>query len=649
MLAMGLAGWVSVMLVGAVDAPISAVTVYSDRARVTRTAHVSPHGTLKVELPLLPDSVDPSTVRLTAKGARVERIDLGHVDADDFPSAAAKKLLDALDDLDDQVRLAVGEQQAALAVMRSVEQIQPQLPAGDAQHPLPRLDPAGWGASIAFVTHERDALQARARAASIKADALHRQEETLLEKARALGVRRAGGYRVTATVTGHGQATLSLTYLARRAAWRPVYDLTLDPDRGQVGVAFAAQVTQQTGEDWDRAALTLSTAVPATATRLPKLTTWKIGARDRFIPVATPAPERVSPPPQAVPPPEPVDLEALAVRQRLAARLSQGIARTAALDDSPAESAVGDADVLGGAVGRGGLSFDERKPAPPAPPRQSSRRYAPAKPSAEPVPSAVRAKATADAPRGVREEEDLSLDQKKARGRAGAGASFGLSPPPSYVAPRFAPDTAVALAGGYDLTFQAVQPASIQSGGGAKRVALFARTWPVRVERKLFPALAPDAYLVAELQNPEATALPGGHANLFVGRDPAGTAQLQVVAPGEPFTLPLGIDRALRPVRNVKVVEAEKGLFGKDRVRRYDVTDELANPYAVPITVKLYDQFPVTDDAHVEAKLLSTAPYAAQDLEKGTLEWDLTLPPHGKTQVAFTYSLRTPTDYRLHQ
>jgi uncharacterized protein (TIGR02231 family) len=225
---------------------------------------------------------------------------------------------------------------------------------------------------------------------------------------------------------------------------------------------------------------------------------------------------------------------------------------------------------------------------------------------------------------------------------------MSLSPPGGYVAPAFAADLAAAQAGGYALSYDALRPESVATGKSA-RVALFTQSWPVSVERKLFPGLTQESFLVAELKNPSQEPLPGGHANLFVGADPAGVAQLKLVSPQEGFTLPLGIDRAIKPVRNVKVVDAEKGVIGKDDLSEYRVTIEVANPYDLPIQTRIHDQWPITDDKNVEVKLLKTEPYATQDKVKGALEWRVPVPARGKTTVEFDYSIRRPKSWLLHQ
>jgi len=246
----------------------------------------------------------------------------------------------------------------------------------------------------------------------------------------------------------------------------------------------------------------------------------------------------------------------------------------------------------------------------------------------------------------------------RAAGRLGASrqpqapaSGVGLGPPPSYRPPPLPASSAAAAAGGYDLLYKSARAETVGSGQGTRRVALFARQWPVTVERKIFPALVPEAFLVAELKNPSGQPLPAGNANLFVGEDPAGTAQLKLVAPGEELTLPLGLDRAIRAVRNVRLVQTETGfIIGKEEVGEYVVTIELANPYPVPVPITVVDQVPVTDDKNVEVKLLKTAPAVTKkDDLKGSLEWKISLPPGGKSVVSFNYTLKRPKSWRLHQ
>lgn len=631
-------------LAGALEAPITDVTVFSDRARVVRTAKLTLSGTQELELCTLLDAVDPGSVQVEAAGAEVLRVETPTVTDDALPVDEARALLDAIQKVDDAQARVSAEAQALARQAQQLRRLTPQAPTGEPLKPAPRVSPGGWAAAIDFVTAALEKLDTRQRELTDKSQSLGEERQTLAEKAAQLGgARRRSGVRVLATLQGNGPAKVTVTYVSARARWVPTYDVQLQPDTGQVLVSFAALVSQESGEDWTDAALTLSTAVPATARVAPTFLSWKIGLKERFIPTPTPMSQEVRPPP-AAPALRALPKEA----DRLRAQLS-AVARGARASNTVAVST----PVYGGAsanlesdqesTGRGGeeeksydfsgmsvegaVAKDER----PAPPRKAAKLSAP--PSAAPVAQEVVALASASKPGAPPERM----------------SGFSLAPPPGWRAPTFPPDSAAGAAGGYDLSWPSLQPETVPTGKGARRVALFAQTWPVVTERRIFPALFPEAFLVAELKNPSATPLPGGRASLYVGADPAGTAQLALVSPGETFTLPLGIDRAIRPVRNVKVVDSESGLISKDDVSEYTVTIALANPYRTPIALRVVDQVPVTDQKDVEVKLLESSPTATVDAVKGALEWKLTVPASQKKELSFRYTLRRPKGARLQQ
>ncbi len=624
----------------ALDAPVTSVTVFSDRARVTRTAKVAVAGTQRIELPPLVEGADPATVRVEAVGATVQRVEIAHVDASDLPLDEARALATSLEQLDDRLAKNARDGEAVGALADAIRRLSPTLPAGDPLKPPPRLNAAGWPQVIAFCDGWLDRLQTKTRAIGYERADLERERAEAAEKARLLGgAGRRSGWRVTPTVDGHGAATLSITYLVGAARWRPGYDLAFDPDKSVVRVSFAGEVSQETGEDWTDAALTLSTAVPATAATFPKLLAWKIGERDRFIPTPVPIAESLPPAPPSAPPP-PVEREQKeALRERLLA-LAEGRPRRG----PPPGASNGDFDRRGVADEEDKKEMPAAAEAPPPP----SMMEAPA-PMSMPMPApAVAHRRERESVRPASAPVTVGLANGAEREEV-ATASVGLAAPPAWTPPTFAPDLPASLAGGYDLAFAALRPETVKSGKGARRVALLAESWPVSVERRLFPALAPDAYLVAEIKSPSSRVLPGGPATLAVGDDPAGVAQLKLVAPGETFTLPLGLDRALRPKRNVKLVESEKGVFSKDDVGEYTVTTEIANPYRTPVSVRVIDQIPTTGDKNVEIKLGPMSPDARIDAINGLLEWRIVLPPSGKSTVTFVYTLRRPKGWRMHQ
>lgn len=702
-------------------APVTHVTVYADRARVVRTAHVTLDGAETLEFPLLPEAVDPATIRVET-AAELSRVDIEHVGAAEYPQARARELLVALDALDDDLARARGQRAAWAAPLEVLDKLEPKPPVAEPLRPLPRLDPSGWSAALAFVRGYGADLRRKLRDIDHKITELSEKRQRVVAEATRLGgAREQSGHRVTAHLSGHGAATVRLVYFVGAAAWRPTYELRWEPKSGQLEVRLFGLVTQKTTEDWVDAQLTLSTAAPATATQFPKLLTWKIGERERFVPtpVAQARPAAAAPQAQSEPRiDQPEDTLAI-LRERVGqgATLTKDFTKAVPVGRnfesalSAAPGAQGDLagrnfDVVTGAHGGAieGVVTDAATGTPLAgvtvvaqgPLGEQAEitgddgkyRIAELKPGKYVVrffyanTKVERQNITVQADLGVainvpmqtggQQAETYTITEKAPTVDVGStkigttvstGTHFaggtaaenryrvdglnqteqvGIRPPPAYQPP-------VSLAGGWDLRFPVAGKDTVRSGAGARKVPLLVRNWSVAVERKIFPALGPDAFLVAEMRNPTTQALPPGPATLFVGSDPAGDAQLALMSPGEAVTLPLGLDRALVPIRNVKLVTSEKGVFSKDEINEYEVSIELASSYGRALPVRIVDQIPMTDQKDVEVRLLRTEPAAALAKDNGALEWRLQVPPSGKTRVSFTYSVKRPKGWVLHQ
>ncbi|MDZ8089958.1 MAG: mucoidy inhibitor MuiA family protein, partial [Nostoc sp. DedQUE12b] len=83
---------------------------------------------------------------------------------------------------------------------------------------------------------------------------------------------------VAVEVAGEGEFELEVSYIVNRASWNPLYDLRFSTTSDIVHLSYLAEITQSTGEDWIGANLTLSTAKPGLGTLPPKLEPWYIDA-----------------------------------------------------------------------------------------------------------------------------------------------------------------------------------------------------------------------------------------------------------------------------------------------------------------------------------------------------------------------------------
>jgi uncharacterized protein (TIGR02231 family) len=75
---------------------------------------------------------------------------------------------------------------------------------------------------------------------------------------------------------GAGEFELEVSYLVNYASWNPLYDLRVSSNSDTVHLGYLAEITQKTGEDWINVDITLSTAKPGLGTLPPQLQPWYI-------------------------------------------------------------------------------------------------------------------------------------------------------------------------------------------------------------------------------------------------------------------------------------------------------------------------------------------------------------------------------------
>ncbi len=260
------------------------VTVFPDRARVTR------RGTLTLEAGIhqiafneLPLALLPDSVRVQGRGtaAALLGVDTRRAYFTETPAANVQELERQIEALSDQDK-ALADQAAAAdtlsAFARSLaESAAEQFARGLS---LGRAQIAQGGDLVAFVQQQLTSAQTAARDIAQQRRALERQLEKLSREMDSLSSSRPReryAAIVEVEVKEAGELTLDLTYLLGSASWQALYDmraLGTESESPGVQLTYLAQVTQNTGEDWDDVSMTLSTARPELLGTRPELDPW---------------------------------------------------------------------------------------------------------------------------------------------------------------------------------------------------------------------------------------------------------------------------------------------------------------------------------------------------------------------------------------
>ena len=80
---------------------------------------------------------------------------------------------------------------------------------------------------------------------------------------------------------GNKKTEIKLSYLVNGANWLPQYNLRANPAESNVLIEYNAVVNQTSGENWNKVALSLSTAEPAMVAAAPVLEPMAVGLANR--------------------------------------------------------------------------------------------------------------------------------------------------------------------------------------------------------------------------------------------------------------------------------------------------------------------------------------------------------------------------------
>ncbi len=264
------------------DSRITAVTVYADRAVVTRAATVAidAPGQVEVTFDRLPSLLLAESLQVAGQGsADTTLLDVAARDTfvDFTPNERVKSLEDELRTVRREER-ALNDRTGVLQQQRDyLQRIQNSTttPAKDAAGAL--TPPDVWLKLLAFTEEQFGQIASETRTLDEQREALQ-AKRTALEQQLAELRGAAGRSYKTVTVrlaaASPGELALTLRYTVPAASWSPSYDARVLSGERAVQLGYFGVVRQNTGEDWDDIDLTLSTARPSLGGAAPELSPW---------------------------------------------------------------------------------------------------------------------------------------------------------------------------------------------------------------------------------------------------------------------------------------------------------------------------------------------------------------------------------------
>lgn len=285
-----------------VEHKVTAVTVYRDRALVTRTGGIElGEGVQEIAFEGLPLGLDENSVRAQGSGRSGFKILGVEIRRQFREKPAATELAQAEEELErlgDEKRALEDDRQTKQEERNFLNQMRAQVlrELGEPAKDKPPASAKQLKEMLDFYGGELAKIAARLREIDLAQRKLSEQENELQRKISLLQRPEDPDTRtavVTVEAKRPGSAELAVSYVIPGASWEPQYDAHADLKARQIELSYYGVVRQTTGENWDNVVLKLSTARPSAAARLPELSPWTIGlAVPMPMPEAAPASAR---------------------------------------------------------------------------------------------------------------------------------------------------------------------------------------------------------------------------------------------------------------------------------------------------------------------------------------------------------------------
>jgi uncharacterized protein (TIGR02231 family) len=278
------------------NSKVTDVTVYQDRALVTRSASVPlANGEQQVIFEGLPIGLDENSVRARGqgKGYKILGVEIRRDYKKVEENEQTKKLRDQIKTLQ-QKSQDLGDERRDLEQKREL---------------LKRLgNNVGQGGdktppSVTDIKTFADYYGTQISAISVRLRGIERGQQDISEQIRDLSKQLqqiiqpgSDDKRVVVVTVNADSATnadLQVDYLIYGCSWQPQYDVHYQSGDKNIELTAYGVIRQNSGENWDGVKVTLSTARPQQGTSLPDLGAWTIDVLQPVQPIAMSAPAAV--------------------------------------------------------------------------------------------------------------------------------------------------------------------------------------------------------------------------------------------------------------------------------------------------------------------------------------------------------------------
>ncbi len=259
-------------------AKVNAVTVYFNAAEISQTAHLNlPAGTHEIVIKNVANYLNENTVQigapssLTVLSSQFTNDYISEYDIDES-SPAIKKVRDSIKIVQKELDRLKNTRTSEMKTIEILDRNQ-------------QVYGANTGLSVTELMKMVEYYKTKRTEISNTIDVLNEREKKLSDLLTKLNTKlEINSTKEEKNATGKlvlqvmnqtaGAVTLDVSYLTNNARWSPFYELRADNIASPVNMLYKAQVVQNTGVDWRKVKLTLSSGIPNQNNQAPIVNPW---------------------------------------------------------------------------------------------------------------------------------------------------------------------------------------------------------------------------------------------------------------------------------------------------------------------------------------------------------------------------------------
>jgi uncharacterized protein (TIGR02231 family) len=267
-----------------VKSEVTAVTVYNDRALITRTALVNlPMGQQSVIIGELPSTLFDQSLQVGGEAdaiAKILDVKIETTYIDTIPEARIHQLYKNMVSLKEEMQTLFNKEFVIRAQLGFIDSVTSSY-AGSVSKGVSSFKTSldDWERMLKFIERNQMPLyenlsENNRRQAEVRnrIDALERE----IKQSQSISQKSQKQINVTLNNSKSGNVTLRISYVISGASWSPIYEARTAGDSKVVQFTYSAMVKQTTHEDWSNIDLTLSTAKPMAGGAPIELSPWQI-------------------------------------------------------------------------------------------------------------------------------------------------------------------------------------------------------------------------------------------------------------------------------------------------------------------------------------------------------------------------------------